>query len=145
MPKERQLSSNTTSSTTKNSSQLKEKTPRIDSIMKPPTVPPGEDEASFKRHNKILILESKKSRPNIAVVTPLMERTFAFRRADILANPLDVTTMFTKYPFLQNVDQVSANYCTFIWFYNSHVLTVCFFCSFFLNCSVLCRVKTYNH
>ncbi len=75
--------------------------------MKPPVVPPGEDETSFKRHNKILIMESKKTHPNLGIVNPLMERTFAFRRADILSNGGDVVTIFCKYPFLQSADQVS--------------------------------------
>ena len=74
--------------------------------MKPPLIPNGEDETSFIHHNKVLLMESKKGRPNMAVVVPLMERTFAFWRADILANSYNITTLLMKYPFLQHVDQV---------------------------------------
>ena len=81
------------------------KTPGRD-VMKPPLIPHGEDETSSKRHNKVLLMESKKGHPNMAVVVPLMERTFSFRRADILANSSDVTSILMKYPFLQHVDQV---------------------------------------
>lgn len=74
--------------------------------MKPPVAPVGEDETSFKRHNKILVLESKKSNPNMAIVTQLMQRTFSFRRIDILNSPRDIKSIFSSYPFLQNIDQV---------------------------------------
>ena len=57
-------------------------------------------------HNKVLQMEYKKSKSNMAVVTSLMERTYAFRRADILANPSVKTEILSKYPFLQNVEQV---------------------------------------
>ena len=79
----------------------------MDSIMASPAIPEGEDQTSFKRHCKILIAEFKKSHPNYGVVSPLMQRSFAFRRADILSNPVDVQTLFSKYPILQHGDQVS--------------------------------------
>lgn len=84
----------------------KRKSPGLDSILKPPEIPPGEDETLFKCHNKVLQMEYKKSKPNMAVVTSLMERTYAFRRADILANPSVITEILSKYPFLLNVEQV---------------------------------------
>lgn len=102
-PKERAPSSGESS---KKIVPQKRKSPGLDSILKPPEIPPGEDETSFKRHNKVLQMEYKKSKPNMAVVTSLMERTYAFRRADILANPSVITEILSKYPFLQNVEQV---------------------------------------
>lgn len=84
-------------------SEAKAKQPGCDLIMKSPTVPPGEDDTSFKRHNKLLIMESKKSHPNMAVVSNLMDRSFALRRSDILTKSCDITTLFTKYP---NKEQV---------------------------------------
>ena len=84
----------------------KPKYPGIDFIMKPPSVPPEEDQTSFERHNKVLLLENKKAHPNMVVVTTLMEWTFPFRRKDILAMPYDIASIFVKYPFLQNIEQV---------------------------------------
>ena len=74
---------------------------------------PGEDEVSFQRHNKALQLEYKKTRPNPQVVRELMTTTFAMRRADLLSKAYDVLTVFEKYPFLNDVDQVLCCYvCT---------------------------------
>ena len=75
----------------------KPKSPGVDSIMKPPKVPPGEDETSFNRHNKVLILESKKAHPNMTVVRELMQTTFALRRRDILNTSYNTQTLFSKY------------------------------------------------
>ena len=61
---------------------------------------------SFERHNRVLKEEFKKRYPNIQVVQELMSLTFAMRRADILKNKYDVMSLFTKYPFLQNTEQV---------------------------------------
>lgn len=85
----------------------KRKIPGVDSILKSPSIPVGEDETSFQRHNKILILESKKAHPTMLVVSELMERTFAFRRKDILDASYDIETIVSKYPFLQNTEQVN--------------------------------------
>ena len=79
--------------------------PGLDSIMKPPSIPAGEDTHSFKRH-KVLLLESKKTHPSMRIVGDLMERTFAFRRNDILTNSYDISSIMSKYPFLQNTEQV---------------------------------------
>ena len=48
-------------------------------------IPAGEDENSFKRHNRTLNTEYSKTNPNAKMVEELMERTFPI----------------TKYPFLQ--------------------------------------------
>lgn len=99
MPKER-------SSGTSTGELMKHKRKNPNLILKPPQIPSGEDDTSFKRHNKVLMLEYKKTKPNMSVVNALMERTYAFRRTDILENSCDVTTILSKYPFLQNIDQV---------------------------------------
>ena len=41
---------------------------------------------SFLRHNKILLTEKSKKEPNPALVNDLMDKTFFFRRKDILEN-----------------------------------------------------------
>ena len=60
----------------------------------------GEDETSFQRHNKILIAEKSKSHSNSVLVAKLLDKTFYFRRSDILNNLRDVTAILQKYPFL---------------------------------------------
>ena len=55
---------------------------------------------------KVLIIESKKVHPNLLVVNELMSSTFALRRGDILSKSCDIQTIFSKYPFLQNSEQV---------------------------------------
>ena len=52
--------------------------------------PPGEDKVSFQRHNKVLIQENKKPKPNMVVVAQLMNITYSFRREDILSNSYDI-------------------------------------------------------
>ena len=66
----------------------------------------GEDDLSFERHNNFLRKEHSKLRPNAQVVKELTTTTFPMRRADILASSCDVQTLFKKYPFLNNVNQV---------------------------------------
>ena len=66
----------------------------------------GEDEISFKRHNKVLIKEKSKSHPNSQVVSDLMEKTFSIRRDDIVTNSCNITQLLTKYPFLSEENQV---------------------------------------
>ena len=85
---------------------LPQQKPPLQSLMETPPVPPGEDQASFRRHNHVLLAESKKARPNMQVVTSLMEVTYALRRKDIISSTADVKHHLIQYPFLQNVDQV---------------------------------------
>ncbi len=68
--------------------------------------PPGEDEVSFLRHSKALQAEFKKKTRNYHVVEELMQRSFAHRRKDIMEHTDDLETLFQKYPFLQECDQV---------------------------------------
>ena len=82
------------------------KSPGIASVPEQPVVPPGEDTISFERHNKVLQAEFKKTNRKAEVVSDLLDRTFAFRRQDILANTYDLKVLFEKYPFLQECEQV---------------------------------------
>ena len=72
-----------------------------------PEVPAGEDDVSFERHNHLLKSEWMKQKRNAALVEELMERTFAMRRREILENSCDVKTLFKKYPFMQDPEQVA--------------------------------------
>ena len=67
----------------------------------------GEDEVSFKRHNKILVSEKAKVNPNMMIVNELMDKTFYMRREDITNNPCVVSTLLSKYPFLSVENQVT--------------------------------------
>ena len=66
----------------------------------------GEDEVSFLRNIKVLQSEHKKTNHNRQVVNELMSSTFSMRRQDITENPRSVQTLFDKYPFLNDVEQV---------------------------------------
>ncbi len=130
------------------------KAPALDLVMKPPEIPPGEDETSFKRHNKLLSIEYKKSKPNMAVVTSLMERTYAYRRIDILENSTDINEILSKYPFLQNLDQVRVSACN-NYILNSFLSAGLYYCvltficvfniRFFGKCSELCTWNSFSH
>ena len=74
-----------------------------------PDVPAGEDEISFERHNHVLQSEWAKSSRNAVVIEQLMECTFAMRRRDILDHSF--TDVSTRYPFLQEANQVSVLQC----------------------------------
>ena len=82
------------------------KSPGMASAMEQPVVPPGEDTVSFGRHCKVLQAVYKKASRNGQVVVDLMDRTFAFRRQDILSLTYDLSELFDKYPFLQDCEQV---------------------------------------
>ena len=83
--------------------------------MEAPPIPAGEDNTSFKRYNQMLLLESKKTKPNMQVVCCLIERTYAFRRGDIVSSVADAVHHLNYYPFLQNADQVSC-LCTYMYY-----------------------------
>ena len=69
----------------------------------------GEDEKSFARHiNTALSTESLKSKPNLQLVEELMNLLYKMRRVDILDNPCDLLSLFEKYPFLKNEEQVNS-------------------------------------
>ena len=76
-------------------------------VSQPPAAPPpGEDEESFKRHQKFLQLELKKVNPNQTVIGDVMERTFTFRHQDIIQRAASVTETLKTYPSLRRLDQV---------------------------------------
>ena len=83
-------------------------TPKSPSVNKAEklSVPAGEDEVSFARHNRVLKAEFSKSKPNAEMVKDLMERTFAMRRKDILSQGHSYDPL-AKYPFLQVAKHVS--------------------------------------
>ena len=47
-----------------------------------PQIPPGEDKAPFERHNNALLLEFRKSNPNMIVVNCLTDAPLAMRWKD---------------------------------------------------------------
>ena len=102
-----------------------------------PEIQPGEDDISFQRHNRVLQAEWSKVKRNVMMVEELMERTFPMRRREILENSCDVQTLFKKFPFLQDPEQVIV-----VNFYaNVRCVWVsgnCFYCidiAFFISCS----------
>ena len=80
--------------------------PGITCPLSKPQIPPGEDKASFEHHNNALVLEFRKSNPNMTVVNSLMDASFAMRWEDIHENPCSIEVILDKYPFLQSSDQV---------------------------------------
>lgn len=70
------------------------------------TIPPGEDEASNTRNQKALLLEEKKCRPNKNTVSILMDRTFAFRRQDIMKLVKPVKELLAIFPSVKHFEQV---------------------------------------
>ena len=76
-----------------------------------PSIPPGEDETSFKRHNNAIRLEmAKKGKQNMTVLNELVKQSFPMRRKDILDNSFHVNVILQKYRFLKNPDLVSLYY-----------------------------------
>ena len=71
-----------------------------------PLIPEGEDEHSNARNLKMLQSEEKKINPNRQTIRVLMERTFAFRRLDILRQPCSIQEVLKKYPSLRRIEQV---------------------------------------
>ena len=52
-------------------------------------------------------MEFSKTRRNPEVVSALMRKTFPLRRAEIIEQPPDLTKLFERFPFLQEIDYVS--------------------------------------
>ena len=74
------------------------------------TIPAGEDDNSFERHNRALKAEYSKSKPNGQMVKELMELTFAMRRKDIVSQGHSYDPV-SKYPFLQVAEHVRQIIC----------------------------------
>lgn len=86
--------------------KTKGRLPGITNAVKTPICPPGEDAVSYERHTKALQMEYKKTNRNGRVIDDLMERSFALRRAEIEEKNYVVETLFNRFPFLQEVDQI---------------------------------------
>ena len=82
------------------------KAPGIINSVKQPVPPPGEDRVSYERHTKALQAEFKKTNRNNALVSDLMERSFAMRRMEILENNYSLTALLSRFPLLQEADEV---------------------------------------
>ncbi len=67
---------------------------------------PGEDVVSYERHIKALQVEYKKSRQNKHIVCDLAERSFAMRRKEIVDKHLHLESIFDRFPFLQETEEV---------------------------------------
>ena len=97
--------------------------PSIAALMEAPPIPTGEDRVSFERHNKVLLSESKKARPNMQIVCSLMQRTYAFRRGEIISTAAHVIQHLNRYPFLRNADQVSGLH---IYIHTVHIACIAY-------------------
>lgn len=65
----------------------------------------GEDSESFKRHNKAIVAEYRRTSPDRELIKELADLSFAMRREDVL-NTLSLKEVLAKYPFLQYEKQV---------------------------------------
>ena len=75
-------------------------------VLRLPPIPPGEDSSSNIRNQKLLNLEDKKMNVNKSKIKVLMDRTYAFRRADIMKNCRPIKEVLKVYPSLRRVEQV---------------------------------------
>ena len=71
-----------------------------------PVIPPGEDEAACLRHIKKLQLEYQKITPDRHVVAALMNRTYPFRRKQILEEQNALPQILKDYPPLKKSEEV---------------------------------------
>lgn len=95
----------------------KKKNPGITQTPRPPLFPVGEDTISLERHNRVLQAEFSKraTSRNNQVVSDLMDRTFPMRRKTILEQPLSLESIFEKFPFLQECEQVHIYTCMYMY------------------------------
>ena len=83
-----------------------------------PIIPPSEDEASCARHIKFLQLEYQKVSPDKHIINSLMDRTYPFRRQEILQCPKPIQQILKVYPPITKIDQVSYIYIyTYVYRY----------------------------
>lgn len=64
------------------------------------------DDVSYQRHIKALQQEYKKGKPNPNVVAELMVATYNKRHKEILDQPVPVSSILLKFPFLQSYEEV---------------------------------------
>lgn len=74
------------------------------------SIPAGEDDTSNSRNQKLLLSEERKLHPNKHTVSVLMDRTFAFRRIDIMKKPCHLNETLKLYPSLKRLDQVYSSF-----------------------------------
>ena len=66
-----------------------------------------EDEASMKRHLKLLQMEFKKVVPNRQITKELMKRTYPKRRQEVLDGNVSIGKILEMYPALAHADEVN--------------------------------------
>ena len=66
----------------------------------------GEDMESCERHIKFMQKEEKKKTANRAIISNLMERTFPYRRKEIVEKPTALANIIKRYPSLRRHKQV---------------------------------------
>jgi len=71
-----------------------------------PSIPAGEDQTSFDRHNRVLQLQFSKSNRNGAIIKELMDITYPMRRREIIETG-HLFDIKKKFPFLQEPKYVS--------------------------------------
>ena len=72
-----------------------------------PEIPIGEDLESCERNIKFLQKEEKKKVVNQCIIENLMQRTFAFRRKEIIDTPTAIVNIIRRYPSLRRPQQVN--------------------------------------
>lgn len=74
----------------------------------PPSVPSGEDDVSFSRHNKEIksLMAKKRLHKNLVSLNHLIKLSYAMRRNDILSHEYHVKVILERYPFFKEPDQV---------------------------------------
>ncbi len=68
-----------------------------------PPIPPQEDEPSNARNNKEMINQERKKNPNKQTISMLMERTYAFRRREILKTSVPISKLLKAYHSLNRL------------------------------------------
>ena len=66
-----------------------------------------EDEASMKRHLKLLQMEFKKVVPNRQITKELMKWTYPKRRQEVLDGNVSIGKILEMYPALAHADEVN--------------------------------------
>lgn len=105
-PKKKVLRDDESSGALPASKKMKPEFKQFPQIFSEPEIPPGEDEVSNARNQKMLMLEEKKLNPNKKTISVLMSRTFAFRRHDIMTTAKPFGELLKLYPSLKRVEQV---------------------------------------
>ena len=78
-----------------------------------PLIPPGEDNAVYLRHIRMLQHEERKVSPGKRVISDLTRRTYPFRRQEILERPQLIRNLLQTYPSLKRSEQVQQNYAVY--------------------------------